>query len=190
MNKRSIVLYALLLVILCLYLIELLTLGYAIPCVFHLVTGLKCPGCGVTRLLVSLSHFDFKSAFHYNAFVFITSPLLLYFFIKSMLNNCGVIKNQITSTENRILYVYIVLFVIFGIVRNIGVVWIMADFLFCVSRWRIIGSNIDLMAVLLFRYKAIVTNRHCQKGYRYERYEKMYGFSGIPTLLSVWERSD
>ena len=30
--------------------------GIAIPCLFHLVTGLKCPGCGVTQMCVALLH--------------------------------------------------------------------------------------------------------------------------------------
>ena len=41
-------------------------LGIGIPCVFHRITGLKCPGCGNTRALLSLIKFDFVSMLKYN----------------------------------------------------------------------------------------------------------------------------
>ncbi|HEY5803667.1 MAG TPA: DUF2752 domain-containing protein [Lysobacter sp.] len=40
------------------------------PCLFHLITGLYCPGCGVTRALHALSHGDPGGAWAMN-------PLLL-----------------------------------------------------------------------------------------------------------------
>ena len=37
-------------------------------CPFRLVTGLPCPGCGLTRSWVAIGHGDLHSAFAYNAF--------------------------------------------------------------------------------------------------------------------------
>ena len=42
-----------------------------------MLTGLKCPGCGITRLLVSVARFDFASAFLFNPFLFITGPFIV-----------------------------------------------------------------------------------------------------------------
>ena len=49
---------------------------WGIPCPFHLVTGLNCPGCGVSRMLLSLLRLDFAAAFRYNAVLFCMLPLL------------------------------------------------------------------------------------------------------------------
>ena len=46
-------------------------------CPFLMATGLKCPGCGSQRALHSLLHLDFMQAFHYNAFLVLSLPLLL-----------------------------------------------------------------------------------------------------------------
>ena len=35
-----------------------------IPCFFRTVTGLQCPGCGVTHMILALLHLDFPTAFH------------------------------------------------------------------------------------------------------------------------------
>ena len=54
--------------------------GLGIPCLFHLATGLNCPGCGVSRMLLSLLRLDFPAAFHYNAVLFCLLPVLLGLF--------------------------------------------------------------------------------------------------------------
>ena len=35
-------------------------------CPFFYVLGIRCPGCGMTRALLSLLHLDFKAAFYYH----------------------------------------------------------------------------------------------------------------------------
>lgn len=58
-------------------------LGYAafarafggLPCPFRLVTGLKCPGCGITTLLLRLMEGDFAGAFAANPFLLLTAPV-------------------------------------------------------------------------------------------------------------------
>lgn len=119
LNKKTIKGYIILLIALLLYIAEVNFIGFSIPCMINLITGLKCPGCGVTRLIMSVVHFKFYEAFCYNPFIFITSPILLYFCIKSTLYNCGIINKKISSFENKILYVYIALFIVYGIARNI-----------------------------------------------------------------------
>lgn len=48
------------------------------PCPFALLTGLDCPGCGVTRMLFSLLHADLPAALHYNALALLLLPLLAW----------------------------------------------------------------------------------------------------------------
>ena len=42
--------------------------GWRIPCLFRLVTGLKCPGCGITHSSVCFMKFDFQGMIQYNLF--------------------------------------------------------------------------------------------------------------------------
>lgn len=43
--------------------------GY--PCLFHIITGAYCPGCGGTRAAILLLHGNILESFYYN-------PLILY----------------------------------------------------------------------------------------------------------------
>jgi len=47
-------------------------IGMAIPflCPFKALTGIPCPGCGMTRALISMAKGDFHAAFGYNPFSF------------------------------------------------------------------------------------------------------------------------
>ena len=53
--------------------------GIAIPCVFHEVTGLYCPGCGMTRSVLALLKLDFYQSFRYNALLLVLLPLLILY---------------------------------------------------------------------------------------------------------------
>lgn len=45
-------------------------------CIFKAVTGYDCPGCGIQRAFHALLHGDVKAAFHYNAFLVVSVPLM------------------------------------------------------------------------------------------------------------------
>ncbi len=47
-------------------LISLLWIDEYTNCLFKMVTGFPCPGCGLTRAFLSILHFDFKASFFYN----------------------------------------------------------------------------------------------------------------------------
>lgn len=42
-----------------------------IPCVFHSVTDVPCPGCGMTRACIALSQANFVDAWYYHPFSFL-----------------------------------------------------------------------------------------------------------------------
>ena len=44
-------------------------------CIFKNLTGVPCPGCGTTRGFCSIMQGNFKQAYEYNKFIFITFPL-------------------------------------------------------------------------------------------------------------------
>ncbi len=63
---RRIVLVSVFAAVSCLGLYLLVRAGMRIPCVFHLVTGFKCPGCGNTRAVLALMRGEILAALRYN----------------------------------------------------------------------------------------------------------------------------
>lgn len=49
-------------------------------CPFYAATHLLCPGCGGTRALHYLLHFNLAAAWHFNALIAICTPLALFCF--------------------------------------------------------------------------------------------------------------
>ena len=91
--------------------------GITVPCVFRKMTGLRCPGCGLTTMCINLIHFDFVTAYHANKFVFCSIPLLIigvmyYFYFKA---------NEMKEPNwYKVCCIgYTAAFVLFGVVRNI-----------------------------------------------------------------------
>ena len=91
---------------------------FSIPCIVKTSTGYECPACGVTRMILSLMELDISSAFNYNPFLFITSPVIIVYIISSDVNY---IKNGRVSLGkiDYLLWAVAVSAIIFGIVRNI-----------------------------------------------------------------------
>ena len=48
-------------------------------CLFRTVLGVACPGCGMTRALVSLLRLDLAGAFSYHPMVFFLPLMYIYF---------------------------------------------------------------------------------------------------------------
>ena len=117
-NKRYVVSAAILLAAGIAYLIFVRLTGLAIPCVFRLVTGFKCPGCGITTMCIHTSKLQFRSAFWDNIFLFVTWPYIIFAIIYSFF--CKRVKKKNPAKSFSIsLYLYIVLLIIWGVVRNI-----------------------------------------------------------------------
>ena len=45
-------------------------------CPFHLITGIPCPGCGMTRAFLALAKGDLITAFHYNPFSLLLATII------------------------------------------------------------------------------------------------------------------
>ena len=93
--------------------------GLAIPCLFRKVTGLLCPGCGVTGMCVALLHLDWRGAFSCHPVLFVLLRPLTAVFICSA---AGYVKNGrfwFARWQNLILYVSVAALVIFGVVLNL-----------------------------------------------------------------------
>ncbi|MBD3920540.1 DUF2752 domain-containing protein [Paenibacillus sp. PR3] len=84
-----------------------------IPCVFHLVTGLYCPGCGITRAALSLLHGQVAQALRYNPLVFTLAPMYAVYWLCMRL--------QHRRAGRAVMAVMLTLTIAFGIVRNIPI---------------------------------------------------------------------
>ena len=118
-KKATIKKYGTLLLVLGLYGIYCCFSTIRIPCVFHLVTGLDCPGCGMTRASVAVLHFDFAKAWHYNKLLFIVIPALAYIIGKSELQNIKYGEVKYSKSDIIILSILMVVTIAYGILRNI-----------------------------------------------------------------------
>lgn len=93
--------------------------GLGIPCIFYEITGLKCPGCGITHMCISILHGDLRAAMQYNFIIFWLSPLFLYIMGDYLLRYIRTGTFKVLKWQSILLYIMIGVLVLFGIVRNI-----------------------------------------------------------------------
>ena len=93
--------------------------GYGIPCVFQVITHKYCPGCGASRMMVSLIHGDILAAAQYNLLLLVLLPFgLVYGTIKSI----QYIRYGEFRTSKFDSIMWIILFalaIIFSVMRNL-----------------------------------------------------------------------
>ena len=95
---------------------------YPLPCLFHIVTGLYCPGCGAGRASYSILHGRFYTAFRYNPMYVMLIPFLGIYIAARMIDWILTGGNHVDQKINqKCLYVVLVIVVGFGIVRNIPI---------------------------------------------------------------------
>ena len=59
------------------YAFVLIPLGIRVPCLFRLLTGWRCPGCGITDCFLHLLHGQFRAALSDNLGLTAAAPVLL-----------------------------------------------------------------------------------------------------------------
>ena len=123
MKKRIIhvvkVYLILLLIFVSYYFINIKT-GLYIPCMFRLITGYKCPGCGITSCLFALINLNFKEAFNHNPLVFIYLPFIVAYFIYETYLYITQKKDKIlVKIPNYFMIIILVITILYGVVRNI-----------------------------------------------------------------------
>lgn len=87
------------------------------PCIFRSITGLYCPGCGITRMLHALAHGDLARAARMNAMVLAMLPALALM----VANELGS-RRILPAAIARPLYsapLWLAVVVAFGILRNL-----------------------------------------------------------------------
>jgi len=92
--------------------------GIGIPCMIKLVSGKYCPGCGVSRMLISILKLDFAAAAKYNYLLFCLLPLAIVWGIRRAYLYVKYGNTPLSKTETVILYIVLVLTIAFWILRN------------------------------------------------------------------------
>jgi len=89
-----------------------------IPCVFSLITGKLCAGCGITRMIMSLARWDIKAAMEYNAFaLFLLLPAVAWGIYRGVIY----VKRGKTSygkIESICLIIVFISALVFSVLRN------------------------------------------------------------------------
>lgn len=93
------------------------------PCPFHAITGLFCPGCGITRALHALVHFDLARAFAMNALVVASLPLLAVMVVQGFTQRALLPKSVARVVFDGRWWIGAI--VMFGVLRNVpGFEWL------------------------------------------------------------------
>lgn len=96
--------------------------GIKIPCLFYEITGLNCPGCGVTRMAVALLRFDIVEAFKYQPVIFCSIlPLSICFGVHA-LRYVKEGKVPFYKWQNVLMWFVIVALLLFCIYRNVRMI--------------------------------------------------------------------
>lgn len=118
-RRRVLLIYLILLTIGVLYVIFVRLTGWGIPCAFHFVTRLWCPGCGVTTMLMSLLRLDIYSAFRANPLLLITLPLVIAILFKFTFEYVKHGRSPNSKPFNAVVITYAAALIIYGVLRNI-----------------------------------------------------------------------
>lgn len=95
------------------------TAGFFPQCPFHALTGLNCPGCGMTRGFNALFHGDILTAIHFNALLPIFAFIFSYFAFSLFLITVRGRGLSWKFFSPKILTAFLVVVVIYAIVRNL-----------------------------------------------------------------------
>ncbi len=101
------------------YLIFVRLTGWGIPCVFRVISGKYCPGCGISRMFVALSHFDVYAAFRYNPFVFCLLPFVMVFGVRYAASYVKTGRTEFDKLETVLLVITMILTLAFWVLRNL-----------------------------------------------------------------------
>lgn len=92
--------------------------GVGIPCPLHFVTGLYCPSCGISRMLLHVLKLDFKTAFRYNQCLFCILPIIGLIILSDIIKYIKTGHTKPNRFQSFICILIIIILIIFGILRN------------------------------------------------------------------------
>lgn len=94
-------------------------LGRGLYCPFWRLTGLLCPGCGVTRMCLALLHLDLAGAWRANAALLLALPVLILLAVRLMWVYVRTGRRMPSRGEERLIWGLVVYFLAWGVLRNL-----------------------------------------------------------------------
>jgi hypothetical protein len=91
-------------------------------CIFHHVTGLQCPGCGMTRAFHSITHGDIVTAFGFNIFavpLFLIMSAVLLLDVAYLTSGTQFRLHISNKRTNQILWAGLFSVLLYGAIRNL-----------------------------------------------------------------------
>ena len=105
-------------------------MSHAPKCLFHLVTGYYCPGCGGTRAVVFLLHGDFLHSLVYHPFVPYAFVLCTWFMISQTIERLSKGRLRIGMHFREVfLWIALAIIIINFIVKNAALLFFQIDFM-------------------------------------------------------------
>lgn len=95
------------------------TSGFFPTCPLYALTGLACPGCGLTRGFHALFHGDVLAALDYNALLPFFTLLIGFGFVSMVYFALRGKQTPVRLLHPNALWVFLVLMLAFGVVRNV-----------------------------------------------------------------------
>lgn len=91
---------------------------FFIPCIFHWLTDLDCPGCGITRSLVAMFLWSPTWSFYFHPLGPVFAAVALFYWLSLILDSARVLFERCVAVFNR--YSVSILLIVFawGIFRN------------------------------------------------------------------------
>lgn len=88
-----------------------------IVCPIHYLFHIYCPGCGLTRMMISIFKLDFYQAFRYNPYVFILLNLFIIYLLYALIRYF--ITKKIPPINIKLIIGIVYSLLIYMVLRNI-----------------------------------------------------------------------
>lgn len=94
--------------------------GWAVPCLFRRITGLRCPGCGVTRMCLALLRGDLAAAWAASPGLLLLSPFLGLLLLDLAVRYVRTGQRLPGPVERAGIWCAVAWLVLYGVIRNLA----------------------------------------------------------------------